>query len=443
MSVFLNPTDKLLALAALWSEKPWTRPQPIGLIPSMGYGDRIGLATSGHILAHKNSGLERKVAPIFAQQSAREMARTGRSPVDVMLDACRALGESDYRGEVGADADHLKTREQVRGCMEAGFTWFTADPSDEVDDEADNLSSAQVEQSFQKLRTEFPREFDHYIFDYAQIHSIEGVAEPIVAKAEEIERIALKYGRALLRVRDIHDWITDGWRSDEPFDFEVSIDETSTHTTPLAHLLIIRELKRLGIRIVALAPRFVGEFQKGIDYIGDLEEFRQSLQVHVAIVRVEGPYKISVHSGSDKFSIYPILAEECGGLLHLKTAGTSYLEGLRVIARKNPHLFRSVAKFSAGVFENQRATYHLKADLMNFPDPDKVPDSALEKAFLVSPGAADARQILHVAFGSVLTDEGGQRFGEPMKGLLEKQNDEYADVLAVHFARHLGAFIPT
>ena len=82
---------------------------------------------------------------------------------------------------------------------------------------------------------------------------------------------------------------------------------------------------------MSLAPRFVGTFEKGVDYIGDRTTFAQDIAVHAAIARSHGPYKLSLHSGSDKFSIYDICAEATHGLVHLKTAGTSYLEALRTI----------------------------------------------------------------------------------------------------------------
>ena len=82
--------------------------------------------------------------------------------------------------------------------------------------------------------------------------------------------------------------------------------------------------------------------RKGVDYIGDLDEFEAEMAKHAAIARVLGPYKLSIHSGSDKFSIYPIFARHAGSLVHLKTAGTSYLEALRAIAGVDPAFFREI-----------------------------------------------------------------------------------------------------
>lgn len=440
MTLFHYDPQKLNRLHALWKEKPWTRPRPIGLAPSMGYGDRIGLATPGHLAAHRDAGLIGKVVPLFAQQSAREMERTGRTPVDVMLDAVATIGDSDFRHIHASDADHMKSEEHVRACLEAGFTWFTADPSDLVRDDADDIPKSDLDEAFSELVDKNPGRFDHFLKEYVGSHPIQSLGTAVPADEEAVERVALKYGPALYRAKEIDGWVRAGWKEDEPYDFEVSVDETSAPTSPLAHLVIARELKRLGVRVTALAPRFVGEFQKAIDYIGSIEEFRDSLRVHVALAKQEGPYKISVHSGSDKFSIYPVLAEECGDLLHLKTAGTSYLEALRVAARKDPQLFRKIAEFSAPVFEKQRATYHLKATLEGFPTPGEVSDPELENRFLASPQSDDARQALHVCFGAVLSDRGPEGLGQSLVQLLRRESGEYAKVLREHFLKHLVAF---
>src|SRR4029078_8952905 len=108
-----------------------------------------------------------------------------------------------------------------------------------------------------------------------------------------------------------------------------------------------------------VAPRFIGQFEKGIDYKGDLKAFEASLRQHLAIAKYCGPYKISVHSGSYKFSLYPVLGRVCGDLLHVKTAGTSYLEALRVVVRTDPALFGEIAASSHGRFATDRATYHI------------------------------------------------------------------------------------
>ena len=111
-------------------------PVPLGLRPSFGFGDRLGLATPGHVAAMQRAGSG--IAPIYPQQSIREMTRTNRSPEAVMADAVEAAAEAGWTGDFGADADHLKTPADVDRTAAVGFTFFTIDPSDDVDAKADN-----------------------------------------------------------------------------------------------------------------------------------------------------------------------------------------------------------------------------------------------------------------------------------------------------------------
>src|SRR5260221_14660848 len=116
------------------------------------------------------------------------------------------------------------------------------------------------------------------------------------------------------------EWISKATES-SGVEIELSVDETDTPTSPAEHLFIGLELKRRGVKAVSVAPRFIGEVEKGIDFKGELKAFEASLRRHVAIAQYCGPYKISVHSGSGKFSIYPILGPGCGNLLPRKNAG--------------------------------------------------------------------------------------------------------------------------
>src|SRR5256885_8840870 len=105
-------------------------PVPLGLAPSFGFGDRLGVATPGHVAALRAAG--GSILPIFAQQSIREMTRTNRTPQQVMHDALEGARCAGFSGIQGADADHLKTNDDVERTAEAGFTFFTIDPSGHV-----------------------------------------------------------------------------------------------------------------------------------------------------------------------------------------------------------------------------------------------------------------------------------------------------------------------
>jgi hypothetical protein len=199
------------------------------------------------------------------------------------------------------------------------------------------------------------------------------------------------------------------------------------------------------MKLVSLAPRFVGTLEKGVDYIGDVAEFERSLRDHHAISELLGPYKLSLHSGSDKLAIYPALARATGGRFHVKTAGTSYLEALRVVAIHDAALFRSICEFARLRYDTDRATYHVHATLESVPPPTPLTDGErLEEIYLerwgdVAAGhgfTAPGRQILHCTFGSVLTDES---LGPALRDCLSEHSDTYTEVLALHFEHHLRA----
>ena len=133
---------------SLRAKLPWLRPVPLGLQTSAGCGDRLGLATPGHIRAVRKVG---GIAPILAQQSMRENARTGRTPQEVMDDAMWGVFEEGWREPWGADADHLKTTADIDLCVAAGYTFFTIDPGDHVDNAAHTDDPDVLQHKFNAL----------------------------------------------------------------------------------------------------------------------------------------------------------------------------------------------------------------------------------------------------------------------------------------------------
>jgi hypothetical protein len=249
----------------------------------------------------------------------------------------------------------------------------------------------------------------------------------LVLERETLYRAAAKYGRAVAHTAAMYRHLV-GTMGDRPFELEVSVDETETPTSPAEHFYVASELRRLGVQWVSLAPRYVGRFEKGVDYIGDLNVFETELAKHAAIARTLGPYKLSIHSGSDKFGIYPIITELTDGLVHLKTAGTSYLEALRAVAQVNPALFREIFDLARGRYETDRATYHVSAELARVPEVDDGGLPSLLDQF-------DARQVLHVTFGSVL-----DQFSDRLLATLLENETVYYGMLKAHFQRHLAPF---
>jgi tagaturonate epimerase len=411
------------------------KPSVLGLKKSFGFGDRLGLATPGHVAAIAKTNF----APIFAQQSVREMERTQRTPAEVVGAAQKHLEKLGWDQPWGADADHHKTPEDVKRSAAAGFTFFTIDPSAFVGNDADRMTEAQLAAAVQQQYADGVWDSAAWQERYLD-RSFDVETLSLRFTREQLLRAAVKYARAIHHTVKVAAAIQEACVG-RPFEIEVSVDETDSVTSPLDHLFVGLELKQRRVpNIVSLAPRFIGEFEKGIEYKGDYKLFEQQLREHVAVARFCGPYKISIHSGSDKFSIYPIIGRVCGDLLHLKTAGTSYLEALRVVARKDPALFADICAYSRGRFDADRKSYHISATQADIDALRPFAEGAADEALYLDERIG--RQLLHVTFGSVLTlgtDKKGRKFKQGILEVLEKNPDLHLDVLELHFDKHLSA----
>jgi tagaturonate epimerase len=414
--------------AALRARLPWLNPVPLGGRTSFGFGDRIGLATPGHIAALRAAG--GGIAPIFAQQSVRENSRIGRTPQQVLDDAMWGILEKGWRAPWGADADHVKEIAHVAPFVQAGYTFYTIDPSDHVDNAAQTDDLITLRQKCDQLPwSQLATTAEALIAEYcAAPISLAGVA--LCFDEVVLRRALAKYGRALAHTFTLTSEIRRqlGHKS---FDLEMSVDETDTPTSAEEHYFIANELLKRDAPVVSLAPRFVGKFQKGVDYMGDLAEFETELARHAAIMHHFDAYKLSIHTGSDKFTIYGLINRYANGRVHVKTAGTSYLEALRVISQSNAPLFRQILDLAHERFDKERKTYYLDCRPEQVPDSRQLPDAAL-------PGLLDdfdARQLLHVTFGSAL-----DLFGGALQTALRQDEAAYEAALTAHFERHLRPF---
>ena len=392
----------------------------LGLSPSFGFGDRLGLATPGHIAAVLGTGF----APVFAQQSVRENARTGRTPQQVLDDALRAVDAAGWEGPWGADADHLKNPADLLPFVAAGYTFYTVDPGEHVDNGADTDSLATLRQKVRGGSAGLAWD------DVAGRH-LDGAGTDWpwgCFDEEKLLRAVVKYGRAIRHTVTLFRQLAE-LRDD--FDFEVSVDETDSPTSPLEHYFIASELTRAGVRFTSLAPRFIGRFEKGVDYIGDLAALDAELARHAAVTAHFGTYKLSLHSGSDKFSVYPLIVRHWGTRVHVKTAGTSYLEALRTLAVAEPALFRRILELALARYDTDRATYHVSAEVAAVPRAAAAGDlAALLDDF-------HGREVLHVTFGSALG-----RYGPELKAALGRHEAAYQSNLRRHFRRHLELLAP-
>ena len=403
---------------ALARRFPWLIPQriPEGK-PSFGFGDRLGLATPGHVRSLAGTN----VFPIFAQQSVRENDRTGRSFAEVLTDATFGVFREGYEQGFGADADHLKEFKDAEDAANAGFTFFTCDPGDHVQ-EAETLTQEELDAAFAALE-------DAEDWRGRYLDRTFQVGNDLFLRfgEEDLYRAAAKYGRAIEHAVNMYSGLSQ--LLPDGFDYEVSVDETESPTTPLEHLFVALELRHQGVEFVSLAPRFIGAMEKGVDWRGDLDQFKADLLSHAAIASCVGGYRLSLHSGSDKFSLYALLAEATDGYCHVKTAGTSYLVALDVLAHKDPGLFREIAVFSLAAFAEDKATYHISADVSKIPAIGSLADDELPQFVQTH----DSRQVLHVAYGSVLNSS----LGEQLVHTVLKYDAEHEEALAAHLGRHI------
>ncbi len=409
---------------ALRSALPWLTPDRFGLHTSAGFGDRLGLATPGHVRALKTVGAA--INPVFAQQSIREMGRCGRTPTNVLDDATWGAFQAGWTEQVGGDADHLEELEDIDNTVAAGFVFYTLDPKAHVDGEAEHAEPQTIRQKVAALdwaglesdQAAFTKTYVGQRFD------LEHTA--IDLDEESVLRALAKYGPGLVHGMAMYRRLMEKGINCE---VEFAVDETDYPTTPAEHIVVVSELKRLGMDFVSFAPRWVGRFEKGVEYIGNIEDLQRDFEVHAQIARDLGPYKLSLHSGSDKFSTYPLIAEATEGVVHLKTAGTSWAEALRVIAHNDPDLMRDVLALALDSFEANRKSYHLSCD------PSRIPTDPTDDEVARLMDVVDSRQVLHVGYGAILAE-----FRDRLYRVWNDNEEEHYRIIADHFVKHLTPF---
>ncbi|GAF85933.1 unnamed protein product, partial [marine sediment metagenome] len=276
-------------------------------------------------------------------QSVREMARTERNWQKVLDDTIWGCFETGYIGPFGADADHVKEIKELKEAADCGYTMFTLDPSDFIRNDIKKLDKQELGQ----LHNQIPNSKEIEGLYLSKSYKIKG--QELIFDEKSLKEITLTYSEAINHIVKCYKFLKNYKKND--FDLEISVDETPTITSPLAHLFIVLELQRRGVDFQNLALHFLGDWQKGIEYIGNVKEFAKEFSLHAAITKEIGRYKLSLHTGSDKFSAYPIFSQETDGHYHIKTAGTSWLEEVKVVAMKDPVLYRKIHRFALKNFE--------------------------------------------------------------------------------------------
>ncbi|MDR4887173.1 tagaturonate epimerase family protein [Fredinandcohnia sp. QZ13] len=404
----------------------YTVPRAFGTkMATMGLGDRLGLASPGHIETVRNHS----VKPILAQQSIRELTLTNRTMNDVIDAASFAVFQEGYTGGFGADGDHLKEEEDIKMALSLGMSMLTLDCSDHIQNRVEGLTEDEISAEFDNLPEETKNHYhDLYVNKGFEVNGLD-----IAFDEKIVKKFVLLYGNALDYMVHIHNtYIVNAGRD---IDFEISIDETETVTSPAAHFFVANELQKRGVSVTSLAPRFCGEFQKGIDYIGNIEQFEKELREHALIAEYFG-YKLSIHSGSDKFTAFPIIAKYTNGVLHVKTAGTNWLEAVRVIAKVNPDLYRRMHAYALEYLDEALKYYHITPDMSTIVPLDTVADADLPEYM----NNDAARQVIHVTYGLLLTakdEDGNFIFKDEFFNTLNEREEEYRHGLVKHIGKHV------
>lgn len=405
------------------------RPQLIsGHRTSVGTGDRTGLATPGQARAFGESGAG--VKPVLAQQSIREMDRLGRSARSVMDDAVFGLLEAGWDRGFGADCDHIKTSEGIDRGLEAGFRMFTLDPGDAVADVTAGVTRADAEAlDWDALEDTLDAALARYTGTTLDLG-----ARSLEVTEQDVLTAVVKYGAAVAEAMRLYRHATSN--ATDEIEIEFAVDETPWITSFFEHFYLATELRRLGATWSSFAPRYVDGFEKGVEFRGDVDALRANLEAHHAIAEQFGGYKISLHTGSDKFSIYPLCAEATDGLVHLKTSGTSWLCGLEVVAEHDPELFTRIWDISRASYVKARASYQVSAE------EDRTPTSLAGVDLVELIRAEDSRQILHVGFGDSLggTDASGVSVHDRVLDVIAAHQEQHSTLLAAHIGRHLAPF---
>jgi len=291
---------------------------------SFGIGDRFchqGRPQLAALIKAKERGLD--ITPVW-NKSHREHTIIGTSPADTRKEADDAVTAYGWDRPYFVDADHIRLN-NVDGFIESS-DFFTLDVADYIGKPADKASV-----------NSFVKRYKKYIGSL----SIDGIDESVNVTEEQIKAIADKFLLAVKQAGKIRRHIETAKGADN-FVTEVSMDETDQPQTPVEMFFILAAIADEGIPAQTIAPKFTGRFNKGVDYVGNVRDFAKEFEEDVAVIAfavkefgLPENLKLSIHSGSDKFSIYGPIAKvlkryDAG--LHIKTAGTTWLEELSGLA---------------------------------------------------------------------------------------------------------------
>lgn len=286
---------------------------------SFGMGDRFlhqGRAQLQAIINAKDAGVD--ITPVW-NKSDREHVIVGTEPVSLREEADAAVAALGWDAPYRLDADHINmgTVDRFIDCSD----FFTLDVGDAIGEQASD------------------EDIDAFVLSQSRYMgelSIPGAGTYAVSR-DDIRQVASTFLKAVQQAGAIYRFIVEK-KGTEDFIAEVSMDETENPQTPLEMFFILAMIAEEGIPAQTVAPKFTGRFNKGVDYVGDVDQFEKEFSDDLAVIAfaiaefdLPDNLKLSIHSGSDKFSIYGVIGNalrRIGAGVHIKTAGTTWLEEL-------------------------------------------------------------------------------------------------------------------
>ncbi len=403
---------------------------------SFGVGDRFahqGKAQLNAMIEAKKLGVD--IVPVW-NKSHREHSIIHTQPVSVRLEADAAVKDLNWQNSYYVDADHINLS-NVDLFIEAS-NFFTLDVADYIGKEASN---EDIEKFVEKCRK------------YIGALRIDGIDQEIEITEKMIKETASKVILAIQEAGKLYRHI-ESKKGKGNFITEVSMDETDLAQTPVEMFFILAAIADEGIPAQTIAPKFTGRFNKGVDYVGDVDQFDKEFNEDLAVIKyaikefgLNENLKLSVHSGSDKFSIYgPInrAIKKFDTGLHLKTAGTTWLEeiiGLAAAGGEGLDIAKRIYASAFDRFDELCGPYATVIDIdkSELPSVEEVNDwtgDKFKKVVTHDQACEDynlnVRQLLHVGY------KVAAELGDLYIAALEK----YEDVIAEHvteniFERHI------
>jgi hypothetical protein len=385
---------------------------------SVGYGDRIGIAAPIHADISKKYNF----FPLFAQQSVREITKTGKTCEDVFHNAVLGAFQSGFTEKWGADADHIRNEKWLKIMLNnkyLPYTMFTIDTFDYVVlDDVTFANNIEKDEEFKKRYNKSKK----YI---GKKYNFSGYS--VSFTEDNIYLLVKRYYRSLSFLKKCFDLIKE---KTSVFDFEPTFDEKDIDTKPEDHFYLASEMINDDIVFTTIAPKFPGIFEKGIDYIGNINDFILQLKAHKAIIKSLGNYRISLHSADDKFKIFKPFKKIMGDKFHIKTSGTTWMESLRTIAQTNTDLFKLILDLTVSKAEENSKAYYIKLDYK------KINDLLKSKIFEDLIDIKESRQLLHVSYGTII-----KKYRNIITEVLLLNEDRYFKNIENNYKKHFEAIL--